>query len=66
VGRVLAQLEAALAPLDPRPHWGKLFHALDVAGRYPRAGDFLALRERLDARGAFVNDWLRRTLSLPG
>jgi alditol oxidase len=60
VGRVLAQLEEALAPLDPRPHWGKLFHADDVAGRYPRAGDFLALRERLDPRGAFRNDWLDR------
>jgi xylitol oxidase len=65
VGRVLAQLEAALAPLDARPHWGKLFHAQAVGDRYPRAGDFLALRERLDPRGAFVNDWLRRTLSLP-
>jgi alditol oxidase len=66
VGRVLARLEDALAPLDPRPHWGKLFHARDLGGRYARSGDFLALRERLDPRGAFVNDWLTRALSLPG
>jgi xylitol oxidase len=64
VGRVLAQLEEAVAPLDPRPHWGKLFHAEDLGARYPRTGDFLALRERLDPRGAFVNDWLTRTLNL--
>lgn len=54
---LLRQLEAALAPFDPRPHWGKLFAA---AGRYPRVRDFQALRERLDPQGRFLNPYLER------
>ena len=50
-------VEAALAPFDPRPHWGKLFVG---APRYERAADFAALAERLDPRGAFRNAWLER------
>ena len=53
--RVLADLEPALEPFDPRPHWGKLFlHA----PHYERLPDFARLAERLDARGAFRNAWL--------
>ena len=55
VTRAIADVEAALAPLDPRPHWGKLFLS---APRYERASDFAALAERLDPRGAFRNEWL--------
>jgi xylitol oxidase len=55
VRRAVAELEAALAPFDPRPHWGKLFL---TAPRYERAGDFAALAQRLDPRGAFRNAWL--------
>jgi alditol oxidase len=55
VMRVLADLEPALEPFDPRPHWGKLFlHA----PRYERVADFARLAERLDPRGAFRNAWL--------
>jgi xylitol oxidase len=59
---VLADIEAALAPLGARPHWGKLFTATgaDLAPRYERLADFAALAERLDPRGAFRNDWLER------
>jgi xylitol oxidase len=59
---VLAELERVLAPFDARPHWGKVFvaGAAELAPRYPRLADWLALRERLDPRGAFVNDWLRK------
>jgi xylitol oxidase len=62
VRRVLAEVEAALAPFAARPHWGKLFlaGAADLAPRYPRLGDFTGLAGRLDPRGVFVNDWLRR------
>jgi alditol oxidase len=62
VERVLADVEAALAPLDARPHWGKLFlaGAEDAAARYERLPDFAALVGRLDPRGAFRNDWLAR------
>jgi xylitol oxidase len=55
VMRVLADLEPALEPFDPRPHWGKLFlHA----PRYERVADFARLAEALDPRGAFRNAWL--------
>jgi xylitol oxidase len=59
--RVLEAVEDALAPFDPRPHWGKLFvaGADTLAGRYERLADFAALAGRLDPRGVFRNDWLR-------
>jgi xylitol oxidase len=62
VRAVLAEIEAALAPFGARPHWGKLFlaQAADLAPRYERLGDFAGLAGRLDPRGVFVNDWLRR------
>jgi hypothetical protein len=44
------------------PALGKLFlaGAETVAPLYARAGDFAALVERLDPRGAFRNTWLER------
>jgi alditol oxidase len=62
VRRALVHVEAALAPFDPRPHWGKLFlaDAAAIATLYERLPDFKALRARLDPRGAFTNDWLER------
>jgi alditol oxidase len=60
VRRAVAQVEAALRPLGARPHWGKVFvaRAADIAPLYDRLGDFVALMERLDPRGAFRNAWL--------
>lgn len=54
---VLPAIEAALEPFRPRPHWGKLFHAI---GRdaYPRLDDFSSLARRLDPTGKFRNDYL--------
>ena len=65
-GRALAVVEAALAPFEPRPHWGKVFHTGrdELAARYPRLGDFAALAARLDPRGAFRNAWLEERGSL--
>jgi xylitol oxidase len=62
VERVLVEVEAALLPLDARPHWGKLFlaDAATIAPRYPRLQDFAALVARTDPRGAFTNDWLEQ------
>ena len=57
ISPVLAALEDALAPFDPRPHWGKLFLR---APSYPRAAEFLALCSRFDPRGAFQNEWFAR------
>ncbi|AYF99527.1 FAD-binding protein [Protaetiibacter intestinalis] len=47
-----------------RPHWGKM-HTLDhevFAERYPRFGDFLAVRNRLDPDRVFQNPYLERVL----
>lgn len=60
VERALVDVEAALAPFEARPHWGKLFlaDAAALAPLYERLPDFARLVERLDPRGVFRNDWL--------
>ena len=65
---VLALVERQLAPLRPRPHWGKLFAAgPDVlAGCYDRLGDFRRLMLRYDPSGKFRNDFIATSLGLPG
>jgi xylitol oxidase len=57
---LLPDLEAALAPHDPRPHWGKLFAFTDdaVARRFPRLPDFLDLRTTYDPTGKFSNAFI--------
>jgi xylitol oxidase len=50
VAGALPRVEEALAPFDPRPHWGKLFL---TAPSYPRLAAFRRLRERLDPLGTF-------------
>ena len=61
VAPVLADVEAALAAFEARPHWGKLFFAdaATIAALYERLPDFVRLIERLDPRGAFRNPWLQ-------
>jgi len=57
----LKDVDTILRRYGSRPHWGKL-HFLDtddVTALYPRAGDFRALRRRLDPEGRFLNDHLR-------
>jgi len=54
---LLPQIEEALAPFSPRPHWGKLFDAVDRS-LYPRLPDFVALAERMDPTGKFRNAFL--------
>jgi xylitol oxidase len=54
VHAVLPQIEAALAPFEPRPHWGKLF-VRSPASRYPRLPAFRELRARLDPGRVFGN-----------
>jgi xylitol oxidase len=54
---LLPTIEEALAPFDPRPHWGKVFHASPFA-RYPKVEAFRALRERLDPGEKFRNDFV--------
>jgi L-gulonolactone oxidase len=63
-GPYFDRLEAIAGDVGGRPHWGKL-HSLDaaaLAARYPRFGEFTALRDRLDPRGVFTNEYLDRVL----
>ncbi|MFB6513412.1 D-arabinono-1,4-lactone oxidase [Streptomyces virginiae] len=56
--------EAIFTAHGGRPHWGKV-HTRDAgyfAEAYPRFGEFLALRDRLDPDRVFGNDYLRRIL----
>jgi alditol oxidase len=64
VRAILPDIERALAPFDPRPHWGKLFTMpwSTVAARYPRHADFRALVGRLDPGGKFGNAFVEKVL----
>ncbi|MEV0966329.1 D-arabinono-1,4-lactone oxidase [Streptomyces sp. NPDC049910] len=57
-------VERIMTAYGGRPHWGKI-HTRDAEyfdGVYPRFGEFLALRDRLDPGRLFGNDHLRRVL----
>jgi len=60
VHALLPEIEAALAPFDARPHWGKvnLVDPETLARVHPRLADSRALFERLDPTGMFSNDYL--------
>ncbi len=58
---LLPVIEEALAPFAARPHWGKLFHAVDKS-LYPRLGDFVALALEMDPEGKFRNGYLERNV----
>ena len=65
VAALLPALEAALAPFDARPHWGKLASREGSARArlsYAAFAKFQALRQRLDPQGKFLNDHLRLLL----
>ncbi|MGZ4668144.1 MAG: D-arabinono-1,4-lactone oxidase [Blastococcus sp.] len=67
-GRWFATLEGIAGAVGGRPHWGKL-HGLDAATlreRYPRFGEFTALRDRLDPSGVLSNAYLDRVLGPVG
>jgi L-gulono-1,4-lactone dehydrogenase len=57
-------VEAVMTALDGRPHWGKLHTrtAAQLAESYPEFGDFVALRDRLDPEGRFLNAHLEGIL----
>ncbi|SDZ50645.1 FAD-binding protein [Herbiconiux ginsengi] len=66
VRALLPAVEAALAPFDPRPHWGKWFAmgAAEIGPKYERAADFRALVAEFDPQGRFRNAYLERVLAL--
>lgn len=59
---LLPDVEAALEPFSPRPHWGKLFHMPDLHTRFSRLSDFVNLAERYDPDGKFWNPFLDRLI----
>ena len=60
VSRALGVIEAALRPLNARPHWGKLFvmEKTELQSRYGKLGDFRALAQKHDPNGKFRNAFL--------
>jgi FAD/FMN-containing dehydrogenase len=56
----LRACDALFAEFGGRPHWGKLHFMTEerVAGLFPRYGDFVSVRRRLDPEGTFLNDHL--------
>ena len=60
VRELLPDIEDALAPFDPRPHWGKLFTmaAAEVRRGYPQLPRFIELSRQLDPSGRFRNAFL--------
>ena len=55
VAPVITAIEGALAPFDPRPHWGKVF---SQAVHYERMADFVRLVETYDPNGTFGNEFV--------
>jgi FAD/FMN-containing dehydrogenase len=58
------ETEAIMTAAGGRPHWGKM-HTRDadyLRGVYPRFGDFVALRDKLDPDRRFGNAYLRQVL----
>jgi xylitol oxidase len=62
VREILVLIEAALAPFQARPHWGKLFITAPprMHELYPRLSDFAAIAAEYDPTGKFANSFLRR------
>jgi xylitol oxidase len=62
VQALLPTIEAALAPCEARPHWGKLFTMGPARLRslYPRLPDFQQLLRRYDPDGKFRNEFVDR------
>jgi xylitol oxidase len=62
--KLLPKIEAALAPYNARPHWGKIF-TIDpkvLESRYPKLAAFKKLVAEYDPHGKFRNDFLARNI----
>ncbi|MEZ4624665.1 MAG: D-arabinono-1,4-lactone oxidase [Thermomicrobiales bacterium] len=51
VARIVPIVQEALAPFEPRPHWGKVntLPGAEVNARYPKHADFVELAGRLES-----------------
>jgi len=63
---LFAQSEPILRSAGGRPHWGKrhTLAAADVLTLYPRAADFISVRNRVDPAGKFTNQHLAELFAL--
>lgn len=64
VRTAIAHLERALAPFDPRPHWGKVF-SMPIGDSLPHLEGFRELVARVDPSGKFSGPYLERVLGIP-
>jgi xylitol oxidase len=64
VSRLLPQIEEALEPFGPRPHWAKLFTLPPgrLQAQYARLHEFEALLKKHDKDGTFRNEFLASNL----
>lgn len=62
--RCFADLESVLASSGGRPHWGKLHTRgrSDLEKVYPKLGEALEVRDRVDPQRRFANAYLERVL----
>ncbi|OIH94651.1 D-arabinono-1,4-lactone oxidase [Curtobacterium sp. MCBA15_001] len=65
VAAAVVRIEEALAPFDPRPHWGKVSAASPerLHAAYPHLAAFADLARDLDPAGRFRNPFLERVLA---
>jgi xylitol oxidase len=67
IERLLPKIERALAPFDPRPHWGKLFHFSpgELRSKYEKMDEFASLAAKYDPQGKFRNEFLNSYIFTP-
>jgi xylitol oxidase len=60
VQKLIPQVEAVLEPLDPRPHWAKLFSMSPskLQSKYEKIDEFRALLKKFDPTGKFRNEFM--------
>jgi alditol oxidase len=64
VRELLPQIEAKLAPFDPRPHWAKVFSVpkQQLERSYVQTNQFRNLIATYDSAGKFTNDFLHQVI----
>ena len=61
---LLFHFEEALAPYDPRPHWGKIFTMKPAVlqSRIEKLNEFKMLMTKHDPEGKFRNEFIDKNL----
>lgn len=59
-------MEEIMKKYEGRPHWGKMHTRKmeDLLTTYPRLPDFLAIRQELDPNGVFLNEYVKKLMSI--